>query len=298
MNRFMSLILILLAFGSISCGDHRRPGASATLTGPTVAGKSPTVAGRLPTVAGKLATLADDTRDGATDQGDITNLGKVQFLKDTLNGNDDAVDYYKFTVTADRAVAMGLRQLDYNADLFLEDDDGTVLGRSENGGTANEWLDKIVQAGTYYVRVQAQETGDNAYVLRYGVTIPVVDADATSDGAEDLGDVTDLSEARFPIDTLNGYDDRVDYYKFTLTEAKEVAAGAAATRLQRRPVPRRPSRHSAGQQRKRWYGQRVDRQDGAGWYLLRARACAGNRRECLRVSLRCGATGHRRGKTA
>ena len=186
----------------VACGD-RQPTASVDLPGPTAAGKA--------------LTDADATRDGADDLGDITDLSEVQFPTNTLNGGDDAVDYYQFSLTAERLVGLALRKLDFNADLFLEDNAGTVLGSSENSGTENEWIEQTLQAGTYYARVATQETGDNAYVFRYGV-----DADATRDGADDLGDITDLSEVQFPTNTLDGVGDAVDYYQFSLTAAKVV----------------------------------------------------------------------------
>ena len=39
----------------------------------------------------------------------------------------------------------------------------------ERSGTANEWMRETLLAGTYYVGVEAQEAGANAYVFRYGV---------------------------------------------------------------------------------------------------------------------------------
>ena len=167
MKRLMSLTFIL-ALGFISCGDGKQPTASAELIGPIAAGKA--------------LTDADATRDGAADLGDITDLSEVQFPRNTLNGSDDAVDYYKFRLTAAKAVAVALRQLDFNADLFLEDDAGTVLASSENSGTDNEWIEQTVLAGTYYVRVLAQETGENAYVFRYGVDAPDADEVARLEG--------------------------------------------------------------------------------------------------------------------
>ena len=44
-----------------------------------------------------------------------------------------------------------------------------MLHSSERSGTANEWMRETLLAGTYYVRVEAQEAGANAYVFRYGV---------------------------------------------------------------------------------------------------------------------------------
>ena len=80
------------------------------------------------------------------------------------------MDYFRFTLTAAKQVGLGLRQQDADADLFLEDGAGTVLASSRASGTTNEWLERTLQAGTYYIRVESQESGTNAFKLRYGVS--------------------------------------------------------------------------------------------------------------------------------
>ena len=51
-----------------------------------------------------------------------------------------------------------------------------MLYRSTNDGTANEAIGETLLAGTYYVRVESQEAGLNAHVVRYGVSAPDADA--------------------------------------------------------------------------------------------------------------------------
>ena len=121
-------------------------------------------------------SAADDTRAGATDLGDITALQGPRFPQGTVDGADDGVDYYRFTLTEAKRVGLGLRQQDADADLFLEDANGTVLYRSTNAGTTNEKIEETLLAGTYYVRVEAQAAGVNAHVVRYGVSAPDPDA--------------------------------------------------------------------------------------------------------------------------
>ena len=108
-------------------------------------------------------------RAGAEDLGDITELAAARFPLGTLDGGADGVAWYRFTLSEARAVGLGLRRQDADADLVLEDAAGNVLHSSERSGTANEWLRETLLAGTYYVRVEAQEAGANAYVFRYGV---------------------------------------------------------------------------------------------------------------------------------
>ena len=117
-------------------------------------------------------TAADDVRDGAKDLGDITGLDGPRFPNASLDGDGDRVDYFRFTLTEAKEVGLGLRQQDADADLFLEDAEGNVLHSSTVDGTANEAINETLLAGTYYVRVEAQEAGDNDFKLRYGVSAP------------------------------------------------------------------------------------------------------------------------------
>ena len=111
----------------------------------------------------------DAERGGAVDLGDITAV-ETQFPAASLDGSSDSVDYWRFTLSEARRVGLGLRQQDANADLFLEDAEGNVLYSGTEEGTANEWISQTLPAGTYFVRVEAQEEGANEFKLRYGVS--------------------------------------------------------------------------------------------------------------------------------
>ena len=120
--------------------------------------------------------VSDGERAGAKDLGDITDLGGPRYPNTVLDGDGDTADYFKFTLSEAKLVELGLRQQDANADLFLEDAQGTVLASSTEAGTANELIAQTLLAGTYYIRVEAQEAGANQFKLRYGVS----DADAAA----------------------------------------------------------------------------------------------------------------------
>ena len=101
-----------------------------------------------------------------TDLGDITDLARPQFPLGTLDG---ATVSYRFELTERRKVGLGLRKQETDADLVVEAADGDVLGASRNAGTANEWMTITLLAGTYYVRLEAQEAGASEFIFRYGV---------------------------------------------------------------------------------------------------------------------------------
>ena len=111
----------------------------------------------------------DEERNAAVSLGDITFQDGAIFRSGSVDGATDQVNYYEFELTVTRQVGLGLRRQDANGDLYLEDDEGTVLHSSEAAGDANEWIQENVNAGTYYIRVEAQESGSNQYKLRYGV---------------------------------------------------------------------------------------------------------------------------------
>ena len=114
--------------------------------------------------------MRTQVRAGATDLGDITGLAGPAFPTGRLDGGADAVDYFRFTLTEAKGVHFGLRQQETDADLFLESEDGTVIASMTTSGTANEELPRTLLAGTYFVRIEAQEAGASTYVFRYGVT--------------------------------------------------------------------------------------------------------------------------------
>ena len=151
----------------------------------------------------------DETRDGARDLGDITDLVRPRFPKASLDGNVDRIDYFKFTLTEAKRVGLGLRRQDADADLYLEDAHGNVLYSSTKNGTANEWIGQTLVAGTYYVRVEAQEVGDNDFKLRYGVREP--DPNEAPEFAEtsysfDLAENTDGSTTTAALGSVSATD--------------------------------------------------------------------------------------------
>ena len=180
---------------------------------------------------------ADSVHGWATDLGDIAGREGARFLRGSVDGEGDGIDYYRFELSEAKQVVLGLRRQDADADLYIEDAQGTVLHSSSASGTTSEALSATLLAGTYYVRIEAKEAGSNGYMFRYGVEdvdadevarltgAPPPDAEAMRAGGTDLGDITELDGPRFPRGRVDGVEDRIDYYRFTLSEAKEVVLG-------------------------------------------------------------------------
>ena len=115
----------------------------------------------------------DDMRSGARDLGDVTHLGELGPVgdgqwSDSVNGVEDEVDYYKFSLSETKLVGIGLRRMRRDADLFIENSSGDTLSWSRDVANTSEWLNASLSAGSYFVRVEAQESGRNNYKLVMG----------------------------------------------------------------------------------------------------------------------------------
>ena len=158
----------------------------------------------------ELDTTGDAVRAAATDLGDITYFPREQAQQGTLDGAAQAADYYRFSLAATRTVEVSLRRQDADGDLVLEDSDGTVLAESRSPGSAVESIAKRLEAGTYYVRAAAQDTGTNAYELRYRA-VP-------NSTPLDLGGFTAPTVAA----AVGGAQNPFDSYQFTLDAERAV----------------------------------------------------------------------------
>ena len=135
----------------------------------------------------------DQERSASVSLGDITNAA-VDNRDETVD-TDDPVDYFHFSLTHRRTVGLRVRRLDYNADLYVEDNDGAVIASSENGGDQKEVLNLTLAATGaneyYYVRVEAKEDGRNDYQLRYFTDAP---PNATATGAPTISGAAQVRE--------------------------------------------------------------------------------------------------------
>ena len=173
------------------------------------------------------SAFSDGERAGAKDLGDITDLRGARFPNTTLDGDGDTTDYFKFTLSEAKEVELGLRQQDADADLFLEDAQGTVLASSTEAGTANERIVQTLLAGTYYIRAEAQEAGANQFKLRYGVS----DADAAAVAALNAQQQTEQQgeqqgEQQTPVNQAPTFN--APSYAFDLAELADGSVTAVA----------------------------------------------------------------------
>ena len=103
-----------------------------------------------------------------------SNFTRYFTYDDSVDVDDDPRDYFSFWLDESTEVNLSLRQLDFDADLFLEDEYGNVLASSENKGTANEDINATLpdEFETYYIRIESLEAGANNYRFKAKVSDP------------------------------------------------------------------------------------------------------------------------------
>ena len=119
----------------------------------------------------------DGTREGAVSLGaQSPDKGRQFFYDKSLDkANGDGVDYYTFTTDDRYTLGLGARDQTVELKVALEDADGSVVGVA--GPPSNpdldqvyiEWLKVTIDAGTYYVRVEALEDDATDYYIRFGL---------------------------------------------------------------------------------------------------------------------------------
>ncbi len=120
----------------------------------------------------------DDTRDGATrlDANAAARSTLHAAARDSLDtAAGDRVDYYVFTIGSQQELGLGVRDQSIDLDATLEDSAGRTVRRSwpPPADPSVEWLLATLDAGTYYIRVEAAEDGATRYRLRFGLKDPV-----------------------------------------------------------------------------------------------------------------------------
>lgn len=92
----------------------------------------------------------------------------VQTYQDWV-GRTDTLDYYRFSLSDRSIFSLRLTGLSADADLALIDQSGTFLKESIETGASDELINKILDPGSYFVRVARYE-GQTSYTLTLDVT--------------------------------------------------------------------------------------------------------------------------------
>ncbi|MDE0580110.1 MAG: cadherin-like beta sandwich domain-containing protein [bacterium] len=145
------------------------------------------------------------------DFGDISDVPKT-VVNRVIDDADGSVERYRFDLSSPQSVEVVLRLLTANADVFLEDADGEVLGSGTELGRSDERFSLTLAAGTYGVRVES--SGPVRYRMKLKVTEPV-------------GDSVGKSTTESPVDSETGDDPQPEADTGTDTGTDPVEAWTA-----------------------------------------------------------------------
>lgn len=163
------------------------------------------------------ADTAGDTFDGALDIG-VVDAGEVS--QSEWVGAGDSLDYLRFEVVQRSLIMVTMDGMQADADIAIEDDFGSILSSSAEGGTYAEYMEIILDPGTYYLSV-TPFSGSTPYV----VTVAAEQAGpAPEDAAGDsITAARDLGVLRGEMDATDwvGLSDADDYYRFEIDTAAQ-----------------------------------------------------------------------------
>ena len=167
----------------------------------------------------RVQTTPDgQTRETAFSIGNLANVTSARTRSGTVNGASNPTDYRRFTLTETRTMRFELRNLSANADLRLEYAAGGSIQGSTLAGTSDETIVRTLNAGTYFIRVDARDAGSVRYQLRYRVqTAP---DGWTRETAYNIGNLANATSTRTRSGTVSTTSNPTDYRRFTLTEAR------------------------------------------------------------------------------
>ena len=172
--------------------------------------------------------------ESAFDLGDLSSVAFVRTRQGRINSTRNETcrfhdSYYRFTLDDTYTVRVELRNLTRNADLYLLDSLGESVyyssTESTNEGTLDESIEWTLDAGTYFIRVEAAttSTSDTGYDLLYSNDSAVLGRRIES--AFNLGNLTDVAVIRTLQGEINATRNenhlfRRSYYRFILDDTR------------------------------------------------------------------------------
>ncbi|MDY7002570.1 MAG: Ser-Thr-rich GPI-anchored membrane family protein [Cyanobacteriota bacterium] len=132
-------------------------------------------------------------------------------------GKSDKRDFYKFRVKEKTDVDIELRGLSGNADLYLLNNKGKVIKKSTKGGKNAEDIERTLNPGNYYVRVQPKGNANANYTLSLDGELPDMAGNSLKK-AHNLGVLKDDEK----LQEFVGKSDKRDFYKFRVKEKTDV----------------------------------------------------------------------------
>ncbi len=189
--------------------------------------------GQAKTKYGLSISAEEILKDPDSKPSGATNLGPLGKKKKAVNdeigfrnaGTRDNSDFYQFTLTEQfNNLNIVLDGLNDDANIELLDKDGeSIIDQSRSKGKNKEIIDGVLDAGTYYLKVEPKGNAKTKYQLSFD-SDKIDDPDGTRNRADNLGTLRkkpkkQRGEIGFEV---GGKRDQKDYYEFTLNKDSEV----------------------------------------------------------------------------
>lgn len=149
---------------------------------------------------------------------DLGTLGSTPLTVRDFVGSTDTQDYFRFSVTQSQNVSIRQIGSGYGADMQLLNASGQIIASGVNVATAAMGIDRVLEAGTYFVRA-FQQYGEVNYDLTISVPQPVADDNSIAT-ARDLGT---LGSTAVTVRDAVGSSDTHDYFRFTLNQTRSLS---------------------------------------------------------------------------
>lgn len=166
---------------------------------------------------------AGDSQDTAFELGTLVS-GEALYHSDTV-GASDQTDYLAFSITERTELFIEVYGMTSDVDLTIEDDFGSVIGSSSNAGTDAEFVELVLEPGTYYL-VLVPYSGTSSYEVSIsGQAATPAPTDEGGNGFDDAVSLGTLASGGTPLTMTEqvGNGDRADYYSFSIEEAGSVS---------------------------------------------------------------------------
>lgn len=156
--------------------------------------------------------MDDNSMAGAQELGTI---GATPTNVSGFVGNSDTQDFTRFTIARPSDFRLQLTGMTADADVQLRDAQGMIVAGSQRADAQSEEIARVLEAGTYFVRVY-QYSGDTNYTL----TLSAVASDNSMATARDLGTI---SATPTTVHDFVGSSDTQDFFRFTLNQTRSVS---------------------------------------------------------------------------
>jgi hypothetical protein len=138
-------------------------------------------------------------------------------------GDNDLDDYYAIDLSGWTYIDLALEGLSADADLQILNEYQVSAGSSEVAGTGPEYVQQVVPAGRYYIRVTSYEGNTNYTLYVYTTPTDAPPPDTVGNSMETATPIDAPGETPQVFEERIDLSDSEDWYVFTVSEHTEVS---------------------------------------------------------------------------